>query len=219
VGRHLRGAGFVTKAFSFSTPPNGPHDIRQAAKRKEVRVGLRYIQSKQEFRSISGPINIVSEDEYGYSQNSILLYPNVNSCTTITVMFEDDQVFGAHLTVGTPTAIAEALLNKINASRGNQNIAQLHVVGVIEASGSGWKSEAKYSGPNLYKTLNETFGRGKATPVFLHKQKFKQVGGNYFHYKVICGQGALGWYSKETRDKYPQASISEGFQPLQLQAV
>jgi hypothetical protein len=61
-----------------------------------------------------GPVDIIGEDEYGYSQNNILLYPDVSSCTTITVMLDDHKVYGAHLTKATPTSDAETLLDKIN---------------------------------------------------------------------------------------------------------
>jgi hypothetical protein len=185
-------------------------------------VGIRYSESKKEFTTLAcGPVNLISEDEYGYPQNGILVYPNVNSCTTITVMLDDHEVFGTHLTVGSPTSLVETILNKINASRGARNVAQLHVVGVLKASGSGWKSSAKYSGQNLYQTLNVTFGLPKTTPIFVHEQEYKEKGADFFHYRVVCGHGVLGWHWKSTRERYPKpgVSISEGFKPLLLKAV
>jgi hypothetical protein len=185
-------------------------------------VGIRYSESKNEFTTLGcGPVNVIKEDEYGYPQNGILVYPNVNSCTTITVMLDDYEVFGTHLTVGSRTSLVETILNKINASRGVRNIAQLHVVGVLKAPGTGWISSAKYSGQNLYHTLNKTFGLPKTTPIFVHEQQYKLKFADFFHYRVICGHGVLGWYWKSTKEDYPKpgVSISEGFKPLLLKAV
>jgi hypothetical protein len=112
-------------------------------------VGIRYSESKREFTTLGcgGPVNVISEDEYGYPQNGTLVYPNVNSCTTITVMLDNNEVFGTHLTVASPTSLVETILNKINDSRGARSVTQLHVVGVLKASGSGWKSSAEYFRP------------------------------------------------------------------------
>lgn len=89
-------------------------------------MGIRYYETKNEFRTFVSPVNEISEDEYGYPQNGILVYPNVQSCWTITVMLDDYEVFGMPLTVSSKTSLVETFLNKINASRGVRNVAQVH---------------------------------------------------------------------------------------------
>lgn len=180
-------------------------------------MAIGYSQLLKQFRKPTGPVNVISEDEYGHSEDGFLVYPNVTSCTTITVMLDDNAVFGTHLTIASLGPAVDAILDKINETRGARNVAQLNVVGVLGATGSGWRGTEKYSGKKLFATLNEAFGRPKAAPIFVHDQTSQHSAGDiiHIHYRVICGHNVLGWFWKSSKVLYPNpgVSINGGFYP------
>lgn len=109
-------------------------------------------------RFVGLPGSEVREKSIGIDDYT-LSYPNVSSCTTITVVLEDGSMIGAHLDKRTTAADARAILGKMVEETTGRPVASIVVVGALRSSfnAGGFMDEKEFTLPNLFRTLAEKF--------------------------------------------------------------
>lgn len=152
-----------------------------------------YYQSVTGNFKLFGKVNVIHETCYGYDNNE-LKYPNVSSCTSVTLLLSDESLLGAHFTKLDPVASVNAILQQMNTTRGARAVNQIIVLGVLHFRfGKGWMVDRRYKWPQQLTTFNTTFGRQPGDIVKGYKQDLNTAR----HYIVTAaGGGNVLVYSK-----------------------
>lgn len=150
-----------------------------------------YLAPNQSF-TLFDRADTVRETQYGVGAQE-LIYPNVSTCTTVTLLLNDDSLLGAHFAKRDPAATVDAILARMNTVRAGRAVQQMFVMGVLrERDTESWMGEPRYGWPSQLNTFNSAFGRNAGALV----QGFVQNGGDQ-HYRVrATGNGAALAYAK-----------------------
>jgi hypothetical protein len=170
-----------------------------------------YRRSRQDFFP-RGPANRIHETEYGYTTGPFdhLYYPNVSTCTALTVLLADGTALGAHLAVPDTTAEVDAILTEMGVRQAGRAVREIYLVGFPRKSGGedSWKSAPNYRWPVALRTFNTAFGRQPQVPI----RGYVQPENSDWHY---CGDvlgNAMAWYYKAGNLEI----ASGGWKPVEL---
>ena len=137
-----------------------------------------------------GDDGILHEMECGTEKNGSLTYPNVSTCTTVTVLTSDNRLVGTHLDKIATADDVTAIIGKMNEIVGNQTVTELCIVGVLREHGSGWMNDQAFRWPNLFNAFSEGLNHQGAVMAYV------QAGATERHYRVARASGATVWFTK-----------------------
>jgi hypothetical protein len=162
-------------------------------------MGWHYLKSRKVFQDpgpIWGPENVIGEDQMGNDRDRVLYYPNVSSCTTITLLLDDGALIGGHLTTATLRESAEAVFREMVGRLLHRKVVRFYIVGAMEV-GSGWNSDPDYRWPaRMLNTLSAKLRTGRAY-AWAWRQPQHSGSANTYHYKVIRAAGPdAAWFYK-----------------------
>lgn len=115
-----------------------------------------YSGSSGRFTPLGG--SVVRESSIG-TDDYTLSYPNVSSCTTITVVLRDGSLIGVHLDKFATTFNVYAILQKMVELTAGRPVETMAVVGALRSSfnAGGFMAKKDFAFPNLFGTLAEAF--------------------------------------------------------------
>lgn len=124
--------------------------------------------------------NIMREDEWG-GGTPLIEFPNVRSCTTISVRTSEGNMYGAHLTASSTSDEVDAMMLRVRTQVENEGatISDVRLMGAFESNPNGWLApHSKYAMPaeNVTKSLNRQLGRGGDEPVNYLMQEMGDIG-------------------------------------------
>jgi hypothetical protein len=123
------------------------------------------------------PVYTIRETQFGYDKKRVY-YPDVNSCTTLTLLLSDQSLLGAHLFKADSANVIRAIFSGMNMIRAGRPVLQLCVLGMLDFQAEeGWINDPRYKWPRQLKTFNKTFGRPSGAPV----KGYMQTEPNVFH--------------------------------------
>lgn len=157
-------------------------------------MAYRYRDSRQDF-ILFGPQKEIRETEYGQDANRVY-YPGVSTCTTLTLLLNDNTLLGAHFAKPDPTRAVDAIVTELNNLRNNRPVTQLYLLGVLRLrDSSGWMQDDRYRWPQLITTFNVAFGLTRGAMA----RGYVQQSGSDVHYRGdAIGNGVMAWYHKPT---------------------
>jgi hypothetical protein len=167
------------------------------------RRAMRYWYRNNAFRAVAdtappGPNGLV-EEYLGDAENR-LIYPNVSTCTTISVLLANDTLVGTHLSAMCTAADLDLITAKMNAMAGGQAARRIAVLGVLryvagnnQRGGVAYTSTPAYGFPAKLETFAEKLGVSRAGICY-----YDQAGGTEKHYQVrALGGGDLVTYYQD----------------------
>ncbi len=157
-------------------------------------MAYRYRSSRQDFY-LFGRRNEIRETEYGQDANRVY-YPGVSTCTTLTLLLNDNTLLGAHFAKPDPTTAVDAIITELNNLRNNRPVTQLYLLGVLRfRDNSGWMQEDRFRWPRLITTFNGAFGLAQGA---LAKGYVQKLGSDVHYRGDAIGNGVMAWYYKPT---------------------
>jgi hypothetical protein len=140
-----------------------------------------------------GKASLITETQYGYAEESQIIYPGVSSCTTITLLLEDTAI-GMHLTKADPATDVDAIVDQLKVVRAGRPVRKMYAVGALLSKSTGWKGEARYTWPMQLSTFNTSFGRNAGDLV----AGYIQQEGTEQEYRAVVAAGAseMTWSAK-----------------------
>jgi hypothetical protein len=137
-----------------------------------------------------GNLNELSEMQYGRDENGYIDYPNVTTCTTLTLLLGDNSLLGVHLDKLASAAEIQTVIQRMNTDRQGRAIRELCLVGALKASfAGGWMTDETYRWPRLFNAFGSAFGFSGAI------RGYVQPEGSERHYRVMGG-GSTSWLAK-----------------------
>ena len=152
---------------------------------------MKWFYRKNTF-SPRGTDSELGEMYYGEDQYGSIYYPNVSTCTTVTVLLGDNRMLGAHFDkIASATDIGNVVA-RMNTDRGTRAVKELCIVGVLKyASAGGWMTDDAYRWPKLFDTFSKALGHTGAINGYLHPL------GTEKHYRVTSASGVTIWFAKD----------------------
>ena len=178
-----------------------------------------WYKSKQ-FRPVADhvpPAKNALIEEYVGTDPDRLTFPNVSTCTTITVVLDDDTLVGTHLSALCTTDDIDkivARMRELSAGHAARRVAVLGVLryvgGVNQRGGVAYTSQPEYAWPTKLDTIAAGFGLTRTAV-----QYFDQGMGAEKHYQVrAIGGGALTAFQQDVgQRRVGTGTASKPFSP------
>ena len=164
---------------------------------------MRYWYRANTFRNVAdtvppGPNGLV--EEYLGSDNDRLIYPNVSTCTTISVLLANDTLVGTHLSAMCTTNDIDVIVARMAQMMGGQAASRIAVLGVLryvaggnQRGGVAYTSTPEYAFPAKLETFAGKFGVDRARIAY-----YDQGMGTEKHYQVrAVGGGNLATFYED----------------------
>jgi hypothetical protein len=144
-----------------------------------------------------GDDNKFSECNLGTDKDGYIYYPNVSTCTTLTLLLQSNALVGVHFDKGSTVGEVQTMVKKMDELRRGSAITNLHLVGVLEFGKSGgWMGDKTYVFPKLFKQF--ALDLSYTGPVYAYAQPLNTEK----HYNVrVLGPQTVLWYYKDVGQK------------------
>jgi hypothetical protein len=138
-------------------------------------------------------------EEFVGTHTDTLIYPNVSTCTTLTLLLANDTVVGAHLSALGTVKDVQIICNKMLDLAGASAPVRLGVIGVLRCiaktdnanGGSAYTSTQEYSELRKLETFAAAFGLPR-NQVFYYDQQ--QLTERNYRVRTVGGHAFLAYY-------------------------
>ncbi len=166
----------------------------------------KYRRSRNDF-FLFGDQHTIRETEYGIGNHGNVYYPGVSSCTTITLLLNDNTVLGAHFAKIDELGDVNAIVTELNNVRAGRAVSKMFMVGALKARGTGFVSDQRYKWPQQLTTFNTLFGRNPGDIVLGYDQGLNAD----LNYRAQRAGDTMVWFKKATA----VALDAGGWEPIQ----
>jgi hypothetical protein len=171
---------------------------------------MRYWYKANIFRDVAdtvfpGPNGLI--EEYLGSDNDRLIYPNVSTCTTVSVLLANDTLVGTHLSAMCTKDDIDKIVARMKQMMGAQTASRVALLGVLryiggtnQRGGVAYTSEPEYAYPAKLETFAGKFGVDRSRIAYydqgMRTEKHYQVravgGGNLATFYQDVGKRTVG---------------------------
>jgi len=114
------------------------------------------------------PREVIGEEQYGGDAAGILYFPNVRSCTTVTVRSSLGELWGLHFTYSNTAQEVQILMQGLLGALNHARIEAMWLVGAMD-SGPGWTGTYPY-GKGMRKALRGLLGLPSKFKISCYRQ-------------------------------------------------
>lgn len=157
------------------------------------------------------------KEEYVGDDPDRLIYPNVSTCTTVTVLLANNTLVGTHLSAMCTAGDIATITTKMQTMAGGQAAIGIALLGVLryiagnnQRGGVAYTSTPEFAWPAKLDSFAGAFGLPRSAIIY-----YDQANGTEKHYQVrAVGSGGLAtFYQDVGQHTVGQGTASKPFNP------